>query len=125
MELVGLAIEEPVEAVETTSQGPLVERTRRRTLFHRRKMPLAGAQGCISLAPRISAMVAAWFEMCPSWWGNPVRKFDIALIPTACCDLPVSSDARVGEHSGVTWKFVNWSPPAARASMFGVSMSDP
>ena len=33
--------------------------------------------------------------------------------------------ALVGEHSGVTWKFVNWRPPAARPSTFGVSMSEP
>jgi hypothetical protein len=72
-----------------------------------------------------SATVAAWFEMCPNWFGNPVSKFDRARIPTACWERPVSSDARVGEHRGVTWKFVNWSPLRANASMCGVSMSDP
>jgi hypothetical protein len=46
-------------------------------------------------------------------------------MPTACCDRPVRSAARVGEHTGVTWWFVNWTPPAASASMFGVSMSEP
>jgi hypothetical protein len=45
-------------------------------------------------------MVAAWLEMWPSWLGNPVRKFDTARIPTACGARPVSSAARVGEHSG-------------------------
>ena len=49
----------------------------------------------------------AWLLMCPSMLGKPVRKFDTARIPTACCERPVSNDARVGEHSGVTWKFVN------------------
>ncbi len=63
--------------------------------------------------------------MWPSMLGKPVRKFDTARMPTACCDRPVSSEARVGEHSGVTWKFVNCSPSAASASMFGVSMSEP
>ena len=58
-------------------------------------------------------------------FGNPVRKFDTARIPTACCDRPVKSDALVGEHNGVTWKLVNWSPPAASASTLGVSMSEP
>ena len=58
-------------------------------------------------------------------FGKPVRKFDTARIPTACCERPVSSDARVGEQSGVTWKFVNWIPSLARASTCGVSMSEP
>ena len=69
-----------------------------------------------------SATVAAWFEMCPSWCGKPVRKLAIDRIPTACCDRPVSNDARVGEHSGVTWKLVDCSPPASSASTWGVSM---
>ena len=46
-------------------------------------------------------------------------------MPTACCARPVSSDARVGEQSGVTWKLVNCSPSAASRSTFGVSMSEP
>ena len=57
--------------------------------------------------------------------GNPVRKLEIARMPTAWAERPVKSDARVGEHSGVAWKLVNCSPPAASASMLGVSMSDP
>ena len=54
-----------------------------------------------------------------------MTKFDTDRIPTAWFDRPVSSAARVGEQSGVTWKFVNCRPLAARASMFGVSMSEP
>jgi hypothetical protein len=46
-------------------------------------------------------------------------------MPTACCDRPVNKDARVGEHSGVTWKFVNCNPPAARPSTFEVSIVEP
>ena len=52
-------------------------------------------------------MVDAEFEMWPSWCGNPVRQLETPRSPTACCDLPVSNAARVGEHSGVTWKLVN------------------
>ena len=63
--------------------------------------------------------------MWPSWCGKPVRKFDTVRMPTACWDRPVSSAARVGEHNGVTWKLLNCSLSAARASMFGVSMSEP
>ena len=63
--------------------------------------------------------------MCPSWFGKPVRKLATERMPTACGARPVSSDARVGEHSGVTWKLVNRSPCAASASTFDVSMSEP
>ena len=43
-------------------------------------------------------------------------------MPTLWWLRPVSSAARVGEHSGVTWKFVYCRPPAASRSMFGVSI---
>jgi hypothetical protein len=46
-------------------------------------------------------------------------------MPTSWWLRPVSSEARVGEHSGVTWKFVYRSPSAASRSMFGVLRSDP
>ena len=39
--------------------------------------------------------------------------------------LPVSKQARVGEHSAVVWKLVSRTPSAARRSITGVSMSDP
>ena len=60
-----------------------------------------------------------------TWAVTATAKFETDRMPTACCDRPVSSEARVGEHSGVTWKLVNWAPPAASASTFGVSMSEP
>ena len=46
-------------------------------------------------------------------------------MPTLWWLRPVSSAARVGEHSGVTWKFVYCRPLAASRSMFGVSISEP
>ena len=70
-------------------------------------------------------MVAVPCERWPSMWGNPVRKFDRPRMPASWWLRPVSSAARVGEHRGVTWKLVNTTPSAARASMFGVSMSEP
>ena len=76
-------------------------------------------------ADSTSATVAAWLETWPIWCGYPVRKFDSVRRPTACCDRPVSSAARVGEHSGVTWKLVNCTPPAASRSTLAVSMSEP
>jgi hypothetical protein len=57
--------------------------------------------------------------------GKPVLQFESPRMPTLWWFLPVSSAARVGEHSGVTWKFVKRSPPAASSSMFGVTRSDP
>ena len=58
-------------------------------------------------------------------FGKPVLKFEMQRIPTLWWLRPVSSAARVGEHSGVTWKFVYCRPLAASRSMFGVSMLEP
>ena len=44
VELVGLALEEAVEAVEAAAERPLVERTGGRALFHRGEVPLADAE---------------------------------------------------------------------------------
>jgi hypothetical protein len=49
MELVGLALHEAVEPVEPAAQRPLVERSRRRALLHRREVPFAGAQRGVPL----------------------------------------------------------------------------
>ena len=43
--------------------------------------------------------------MRPRMCGKPVLKLEIARMPTVWWLRPVSSAARVGEHSGVTWKF--------------------
>ena len=70
-------------------------------------------------------MVAAWLEIWAFWLGKPVWKLETTRIPTAWGFRPVSSEARVGEHSGVTWKFVYRRPAPAKASICGVAMSDP
>ena len=57
--------------------------------------------------------------------GKPVFQLLTPRMPTSWWLRPVSSDARVGEHSGVTWKFVYCSPFAASRSMFGVSIDEP
>ena len=46
-------------------------------------------------------------------------------IPTTWWLRPLSSAARVGEHSAVVWKRLNFSPPAARRSAFGVAHGPP
>ena len=46
-------------------------------------------------------------------------------MPTAWWLRPVSSEARVGEQSAVTWKLVKRSPPDASESMFGVEIVEP
>jgi hypothetical protein len=57
--------------------------------------------------------------------GNPDCMFDTARMPTVWWFRPVSRHARVGEHSGVTWKFVNRTPPAANRSALGVRSVEP
>src|SRR5215204_2163461 len=46
-------------------------------------------------------------------------------MPTMWWLRPLSSAARVGEHSAVVWKRLYLSPPAARRSAFGVSIAPP
>src|SRR5271156_3863496 len=58
-------------------------------------------------------------------FGNPVSKLEIARMPTAWWLRPVSRQARLGEHRAVVWKPVNRPPPAARASVLGVSGVEP
>ena len=49
MELVGLAVEEAVEAVEAPAEGPLVERPGGRALLHGCEMPLADGEGGVAV----------------------------------------------------------------------------
>ncbi len=46
-------------------------------------------------------------------------------MPTLWWLRPVSTQARVGEHSDVVWKLVYRRPRSARASNVGVAMSEP
>ena len=69
--------------------------------------------------------MVAWLVMCPRMWGYPLSKLEMARMPTAWWLRPVSREARVGEHSGVTWKFEYRRPLVARASIFGVVRSEP
>ena len=46
-------------------------------------------------------------------------------MPTVWWLRPLSSAARVGEQSAVVWKRLNFSPPAARRSAFGVAHGPP
>ena len=74
----------------------------------------------------ISASVAECFETEARMLVKPVSwKLEIVRMPTAWWLRPVNSEARVGEHSGVTWKLEYRSPWAANLSMFGVSIVDP
>ncbi len=51
-ELVGLALQEAVVAVEPARQRPLVEWASDRRLFHRRQVPLADDEGRIAVRPQ-------------------------------------------------------------------------
>ena len=46
-------------------------------------------------------------------------------MPTVWWLRPLSSAARVGEHSAVVWKRLYFSPPAASRSAFGVAHGPP
>src|SRR3954454_1099557 len=46
-------------------------------------------------------------------------------MPTVWWLRPLSSAARVGEHNAVVWKRLNFRPPAARRSAFGVAHGPP
>ncbi len=52
MELVGLALEEPVEAVEPPLAGPLVVGPGRRGVLHGAQVPLAHGEGGVALVPQ-------------------------------------------------------------------------
>jgi hypothetical protein len=49
----------------------------------------------------------------------------IAPTPARWLSTPVSSMARVGEHSAETWKLAKRVPRAANASSVGVAISPP
>ena len=46
-------------------------------------------------------------------------------MPTTWWLRPLSSAARVGEHSAVVWKRLNFRPPAASRSALGVAHGPP
>ncbi len=107
MELVGLALEEAVVPVEAALAGPLVVGPGGRGVLHRAEVPLAEREGGVALVAEapLPSVAARWVTE-PRMWGKPVLKFEIDRIPTVWWFRPVSSAARVGEHRGVTWKFV-------------------
>jgi len=49
----------------------------------------------------------------------------MVAIPLVVALRPVSSEARVGEHSAVVWKFENCTPRSAMRRMFGHSTGPP
>jgi len=69
-----------------------------------------------------AAHVFGFIEFCP---GAEVANSVIAPIPTVWWLRPLSSAARVGEHSAVVWNRLYFSPSAARRSKFGVRAGPP
>ena len=57
--------------------------------------------------------------------GNPDENSAIVAIPLLVALRPVSSDARVGEHSAVVWKFENTTPRSAIRRIVGHSTGPP
>jgi hypothetical protein len=124
VELVGLALEEAVEAVEAASQRPLVEGSGGRRLLHRAQVPLADREGGVALVAQHLGHGRGVVGDVAQHVGKPVSKFDRVRMPTAWWLRPVSSAARDGEHSGVTWKLVN-ARRRGQAVDVRVSRSDP
>ncbi len=57
--------------------------------------------------------------------GKPEANSAMVAMPLVVALRPVSSDARVGEHSAVVWKFENLTPMSAMRAMFGHSTGPP
>jgi len=72
-----------------------------------------------------SEIIAAERGIAPVYPGSSVDQLVIVPIPTAWLLRPVSSAARVGEQSAVTWNRVNRSPSLARLSSVGVGIGPP
>ena len=51
--------------------------------------------------------------------GNPEANSAMVAMPFVVALRPVSSEARVGEHSAVVWKFENFTPRSAMRAMLG------
>jgi len=81
-ELIGLAVEESVVAIEPRcsghwSNGPAEDEFSIDTRCH-----LPTANVVYPYSRKTSAIVAAWFEICPRMLGKPVLQFDSPRIPT-------------------------------------------
>src|SRR5258707_13936059 len=57
--------------------------------------------------------------------GNPSVNSSMVAIPTVVGLRPVSSDARVGEHSAVVWNCDSRTPRSAMRLIVGISTSPP
>ena len=89
--------------VEAPPVGPPVQRARRALLAVRGQMPLAERRGAVPVALqhlRERRAVLGDERRVP---GKPLDSSPIDPKPTAWWLRPVSSAARVGEHSAVTW----------------------
>jgi hypothetical protein len=74
---------------------------------------------------RISASGAHVFGRIELYPGADVAISVMPPIPTTWWLRPLSSAARVGEHNAVVWNRLNFSPPAASRSAFGVAHGQP
>jgi len=63
--------------------------------------------------------------MRPLQFGKPSVNSSIVAIPTVVALRPVSSDARVGEHSAVVWNCESRTPRCVILLMVGISTRPP
>ena len=57
--------------------------------------------------------------------GNPDANSAMVAMPLVVALRPVSSDARVGEHSAVVWKLANTTPALGDAAHVRASRTGP
>ncbi len=69
IELIGLALQEPVVPVEAALARPLVVGPGRRGVLHAAQVPLPEGEGGVALVPEHLGHVAAWLVMWPRMWG--------------------------------------------------------
>ena len=121
---VGERFEEPVVLVEPALQRPRVLVAGFGQVGVLAQVPLADREGGVAVGAEHLGHRRLVLGQLAGVAGEPgVDVGDLCRRPTACALRPVSSAARVGEHSGATWKLVYRSPLAARASRLGVGIS--
>ena len=88
IKLIGLAIEETVETIETFLQRPIGVRPRSRALLHRRQVPFSGRKRCITLlsqhfchrcGTRSDASAHVWKTRVPV--GDPAHSYRVMIAP--------------------------------------------
>ena len=107
------AAQDPVEVVESPAVRPTVELPRGTLLAVGCQVPLAERCRAVAVVAEDPGQGRAVPWEGGSVAGNPPANSPIDPNPIAWLFRPLSSDARVGEHSAVTWNRLYRSPTSA------------